>query len=194
MVQNFLLRKAASLIRYLKDKSNNEMKDKKCAVIACPPLCFPWGYDEEDEACAAMKIALCKQISLLRSTGITQFEIALDRGAGLYAAELIQNMRETDPVIGYDCYVPYEEQATKWTPELRNRYFAVFPDCGNEVMISPVRTVTCELEALVIAIDSADSVIAVCDEDDDADYNTAIALKYARLAGKIIYRINPNAR
>lgn len=194
MVLNFLLRKAVSLIRYPRDKGNNEMKDKKCAVIACPPVYYPWGYDEEDESCVALKIALCKQISLLRSTGITQFEIALDRGAGLYAAELIQNMRETDPAISYDCYVPYEEQATKWTPELRNRYFAVFPDCGDEVIISPVRTVTCELEALIKAIDSADSVIAVCDEDDDADYNTAIALKYARLAGKIIYRINPNAR
>ena len=166
------------------------MKDKKCAVIACPPVCFPWGYDEEDESCAALKIALWNQISLLRSMRITQFMIAMDNGAGLYAAEFIQNMRETDPAISYDCYVPYEEQATKWTPKLRNRYFAVFPDCGDEVMISPVRTVTCELEALIRAIDSADSVIAVCSEDDDTDYNTAIALKYARLARKMIYQIN----
>lgn len=169
------------------------MKDKNCAVIACPPSCFPWGYDEEDEACAALKITLYNHISILRAKGITQFLIAMDSGAGLYTAELLQSMSSTDPVICYDCYVPYEEQATKWTPELRSRYFAVFSDCGNEVTVSPTHTVTCELETLIRAIDSANSVIAVCGKTDDMDYNTSIALKYAELAGKMIYRINPNA-
>ena len=170
------------------------MKDKKYAVIACPPSCFPWGYDEEDEACAAFKLTLYNHISILRAKGITQFLIAMDSGAGLYTAELIQSMRETDPVIGYDCYVPYEEQAVKWTPELRNRYFAVFPDCGNEVMISPVHTITCELETLIRAVDGADSVIAVCGEVGNMDYNTAIALRYAALAGKTIHSLNSSAR
>ena len=170
------------------------MKDKKCAVIACPPSCFPWGYDEEDEACAAFKIKLYNQISILRTKGITQFLIAVDSGAGLYAAELIQSMRETDPVISYDCYVPYEEQAAKWAPELRNRYFAVFPDCRNEVIISPVHTVTCELETLIRAVDGADGVIAVCGEAGDMDYNTAVALKYAELAGKTIHSLNVKGR
>lgn len=164
------------------------MKDKKCAVIACSPMCFPWGYDEDDESCAALKIKLYNQISFLRTKGITQFEIAMDNGAGLYTAELIQSMRKTDPVIGYDCYIPYEEQATKWTPELRSRYFSVFPDCKNEVIISAVHTVTCELETLIRAVDSADSVIAV--SDDDMDYNAVIAIKYAELSGKVIYRVS----
>ena len=164
------------------------MKDKKCAVIACSPMCFPWGYDEDDEYCAALKIKLYNQISFLRAKGITQFEIAMDNGAGLYTAELIQSMRKEEPVIDYDCYIPYEEQATKWTPELRNRYFSVFPDCKNEVIISAVHTVTCELETLIRAVDSAGSVIAV--SDDDMDYNAVIAIKYAELSGKVIYRVS----
>ena len=165
------------------------MKDKKCAVIACSPMCFPWGYDEDDESCAALKIKLYNQISFLRANGITRFEIAMDNGVGLYTAELIQSMRKEEPVIGYDCYIPYEEQATKWTPELRNRYFNVFTDCGNEVIVSPFYTVTCELEALIRALDGADSAIAVCGEDGAMNYNMAIALRYAELAGKVIYHV-----
>ena len=118
----------------------------------------------------------------------------MDSGAGLYTAELIQSMRETDLIIGYDCYVQDEEQAAKWTPELRNRYFAVFPDCGNEVMVSTVHTVTCELETLIRAVDGADSVIAICGEAGNMDYNTAVALKYAELAGKTIHSLNVKVR
>lgn len=170
------------------------MKEKKCAVISCPPMYFPWGYDEEDESCTALKLALYNTISFLRAQGITQFEIAMDSGAGLYTAELIKGMRETDMGICYDCYVPYEEQTTKWTPELRSRYFNVFTGCENEVIVSPTRTVTCELEALIRAVDSADSVIAVCAEDGNMDYNTAITLKHAELAGKKIYRVSARQR
>lgn len=166
------------------------MKNKKCAVIACSPRCFPWGYDEEDEACAALKLKLYNLISILRADGIIQFNIAMDSGVGLYTAELIQSMREADPVIGYDCFIPFEELTTKWTPELRSRYFAVFPDCDNEVIISPVHNVTCELESLIRAIDRSHSVIAVCGADGNIDYNIAIALKYAELAEKRIYHIN----
>ena len=39
---------------------------KTCAIIGCSPLCFPWGFDEEDEGCAALKLILINQISKLR--------------------------------------------------------------------------------------------------------------------------------
>lgn len=170
------------------------MKEKKCAVIACQPIYFPWGYDEEDEACSALKITLYTHISILRANGIIQFNIAMDSGAGLYTAELIRGMRETDPIISYDCYIPHEEQTTKWTPELRDRYYSAIQDCGGEVMISRAHTVTCELETLIRAVDSACSVIAVYGTDGGTDYNTAIALKYAELAGKTIHRISAMVR
>lgn len=164
------------------------MKDKHCTVIACSPLYFPWGY-EEDEQCAALKISIYNTITFLRTKGICHFVIAMDSGAGLYAAELIRDMQETDAEISYDCYIPYEEQATKWTPELRDRYFSVFPGCRNMITISPEFTATCELEALIRAVCSAESLIAVCGKDDGSDYNTSIAIRYAELAGKNLYRI-----
>ena len=43
---------------------------KTCAIIGCSPMCFPWGYDEEDEGCAALKLILINQISRLRGGGL----------------------------------------------------------------------------------------------------------------------------
>ena len=70
-----------------------------------------------------MKMELAQQIMVLRQQGVTHFSVACDYGVGLYAAELINVLRDNDPELMLFCVTPYEEQATKWTPELRERYF-----------------------------------------------------------------------
>ena len=69
---------------------------KTCAIIGCSPMCFPWGFDEEDEGCAALKLILINQITRLRSEGCTRFSVSMDCGAGLYAAEILHGLKETD--------------------------------------------------------------------------------------------------
>ena len=92
-------------------------------------LPYPWGFDEEDESCAALKLILMNRISKLRGEGFTRFAVSIDCGAGLYAAEIIRGLKESDEELETICYIPYEEQATKWTPELRERYFNALAAC-----------------------------------------------------------------
>ena len=86
---------------------------KSCAVIGCSPMCFPWGFDEEDEVCAALKLILINQITKLRGEGCTRFAVSMDCGVGLYAAEILQGLKESDDTLETIFFVPYEEQATK---------------------------------------------------------------------------------
>lgn len=96
----------------------------RCAVIGQAPMRFPWGFDEEDSGCRKMKIELAQQVMALRQRGVTQFLTACDCGVGLYAAEIVNGLRETaDQDLMLFCYTPHEEQATKWAPYLRERYF-----------------------------------------------------------------------
>ena len=76
-----------------------------------------------------MKMELAQQIMVLRQQGVTHFSVACDYGVGLYAAELINVLRDNDPELMLFCVTPYEEQATKWTPELRERYFDMLVKC-----------------------------------------------------------------
>ena len=46
---------------------------KICAIFGCSPMCFPWGFDEEDEGCAALKLILMNRISKLIGEGYTRF-------------------------------------------------------------------------------------------------------------------------
>ena len=81
---------------------------KTCASIGCSPMCFPWGFDEEDEGCAALKLILINQISKLRGEGCTRFAISMDCGVGLYAAEILHGLKEQDDALEMICFVPYE--------------------------------------------------------------------------------------
>ena len=99
------------------------MENYRCAVIGQHPLRFPWGFDEEDDGCRRMKLEMAQRIMELRQRGVTEFQVACDPGVGLYAAEIINILREKDKFLRLVCVIPHEEQATKWTPQLRERYF-----------------------------------------------------------------------
>ena len=155
---------------------------KTCAIIGCSPMCFPWGFDEEDEGCAALKLILINQISKLRGEGCTRFAVSMDCGVGLYVAEIL-----------HGCYVPYEEQATKWTPELRDRYFNALAACTEIVNVPYEKTVGCEFKAHLEAMKEADTVIAVYDPDDPLCERETAAAAVAEVLNKRVLVLDPKA-
>ena len=166
---------------------------KTCAIIGCSPLCFPWGFDEEDEGCAALKLILINQISKLRGEGCTRFTVSMDCGVGLYAAEILQGLKGSEEELEMICYVPYEEQATKWTPELRDRYFNALAACTEIVNVAYEKTVDCEFKAHLAAINEADTLIAVYDPDDPRCEREAAAVAVAKMLDRQVFTVDPKA-
>ena len=166
---------------------------KSCAIIGCSPMGFSWGFDEEDEGCAALKLILINQISKLRGESCTRFTVSLDCGVGLYAAEILHGLKEQDDALKMICYVPYEEQATKWTPELRDRYFNALAACTEVVNMAYEKTVGCEFKAHLAAIKDADTVTAVYDPDNPRCEREAAAVTVAELLNKQILTLDPKA-
>ena len=111
-------------------------KNVRCAVIGQHPLRFPWGFDEEDDGCRRMKLEMAQRIMELRQRGVTEFQVACDPGVGLYAAEIINTLRENDQALRLICALPHEGQATKWTPQLRDRYFNMLASCTDIICIA----------------------------------------------------------
>lgn len=141
------------------------MKNSCCAVIGCPIWHFPWGYDEEDERCDELKLRLLRQLERLRAEGTRQFAVAMDEGVGLYAAEAVIELMDEDAELLLDCYVPFEGQATKWPPELRERYFNALSQADRVHTLYPRETISCEYEAKMAAIRFAGITVAVGPEE-----------------------------
>ncbi len=164
---------------------------KTCAIIGCSPMCFPWGFDEEDEGCAALKMILMNRITRLRSEDCARFHISMDYGVGLYAAEILHGLKEQEDALETICYVPYEEQATKWTPELRDRYFNALAACTEVVNVAYEKTVGCEFKAYLEAINEADTVIVVYDPDDPRCKREIAAVAVAEILNKQVITVDP---
>lgn len=164
-----------------------------CAIIGCSPLFFPWGFDEEDEGCTALKLVLMNCITKQQSFGVTRFHVSMDCGVGLYAAEILQGLKETDSDIEAVCYIPYEEQATKWTPELRSRFFNALASCAEVVTVSPEKTIGCEFKTHFEAMKSADTIIVIYDPDNPNCEREAAIVAVAREWKKQVLVIDPKA-
>ena len=164
---------------------------KTCAIIGCSPMCFPWGFDEEDEGCAALKLILINQISKLRGEGCTRFAASMDCGVGLYAGEILHGLKGSDEELETICYVPYEEQATMWTPDLRDRYFNALAACTEVINAAYEKTVGCEFKSYLEAMKEADAVIAVYDPDDPRCEREAAAVTVAGMLNRQVITVDP---
>ena len=155
------------------------------------PMRLPWGFDEEDDRCQKLKMELAQQIMALRQSGVSQFLVACDCGVGLYAAEIVNGLRTTDRDLMLICYTPHEEQATKWAPYLRERYFDMLTACTYLSAVCPVGTPDAQLQAYKKIIDLADVVLCVSDTDAPAASGAEdTALAYA-LAQKPVLALHP---
>lgn len=97
---------------------------------------------------------------VLRQSGVSQVLVACDCGVGLYAAEIVNGLRTTDHALMLLCYTPHEEQATKWAPYLRERYFDMLEKCTLISAVCKVGAPDAQLQAYKKIIDLADVVLA----------------------------------
>lgn len=164
----------------------------RCAIIGQNPLRFPWGFDEEDDRCRKLKMELAQQIMVLRQSGVSQFLTACDCGVGLYTGEIINGLRMTDRDLMLICYTPHEEQATKWAPYLRERYFAMLEKCTLISAVCEVGAPDAQFQAYKKIIDLADVVLAVYDRDTPATGSAEDrALAYAEGQHKSLVLLHP---
>ena len=168
------------------------MDVKTCGFLSHVPTRFQFGWDEEATLCIHMKQVILQQIQLLRRAGYNSFYVVPDSGAGLWTGEIINLLRNNDPALLLQCILPHEEIASKWSPELRDRYFALLEQCTHMSAVSrPGHGNAVEL-ALTKLIDASDFVIAVYDPESRRGDAVDQAMEYLRETGKPYLRIHPD--
>ena len=167
------------------------MENYRCAIIGQHPMRFPWGFDEEDAKCRRMKLELAQCIMELRQCGVTEFQVACDPGVGLYAGEIVNITKQNDEAMRLVCVTPFEEQATKWTPQLRERYFNMLAGCTELDCIDFHKQPNAQLLAYQRIIKQSTVVLAVYDPDLADGSAEDKAVSYALALGRPVMLIHP---
>lgn len=169
------------------------MTNMSCALIGQHPMRFQFGYDEDDALCHRIKLEMIRQILILYQNGVTDFFTNCETGPPMWGAEAIIALMDKLKTIRLFCAIPYEEQATKWTPDLRDRYFNILEKCTDSCYIQKQLTQDSYRLCGNYLVEHSNFVLAV--------YNTKITttldpvtaiVNDAKEAGKGIIYIHPD--
>lgn len=165
------------------------MKVKKCAFTGHRPQSLPFGFNESDERCIALKQTLRAEIiRLIEQEGVTHFISGMALGVDMYAAEIVLGLKSSYEGITLESAIPCESQAEKWTEKQRDRYFEIAFKCDKETLIQHHYTSDCMHKRNRYMVDQADFIIAVWD---GRPSGTGKTVQYAQRQGKLVTIINP---
>ncbi len=164
------------------------MFEKCCAFTGHRPRKFPWGYNEADERCVALKQVLARQIAKLVDAGYTNFLSGMAEGADTWAALAVLALKKDDPALKLHCVLPCEGQANGWSASARELYAAVLDQAESVVYVSREYSEGCMLKRNRYLVDHAACLMAVYNGEWRG--GTAMTVRYARKLGREIIVLN----
>jgi uncharacterized phage-like protein YoqJ len=166
------------------------MNTVACAFAGHRPVKFSFGYNEGDERCKALKLVIAQQTMLLIKSGVSTFFTGMALGVDTWGAEIILEFKKQRPDLQLIAVLPCEEQANKWSPEQRERYFNLLPECDDVITLNGHYTPECMLERNRFMVDHAEYLLAVYDGGGKG--GTAYTVHYAQEKKREIITIRPD--
>lgn len=167
------------------------MKDmKSCCFTGHRPAKLPWGYDEENAACAKLKDELSIWITKLIEFGVNKFYTGMAMGTDIWAAEIVLAMKKKypDKNINLIAAIPYEGQTNKWSEDWKKRYADILDQADEKVLLQKQYTRGCLHARNRYMVDNSSFIIAVFNgEEGGAKYT----IDYAKKQGLRIKILDP---
>lgn len=151
-----------------------------CAFTGHRAWKLPWGSDEEDPRCQAVKTILAQRLEQAFSMGCRTFLCGMALGCDLYFAEAVLQLREREPDARLVAMIPCPNQSSGWTQPQRQRYAALLDRCDRRELLEPVYSEGCMLRRNQAMIDRAQVLISVYD---GSPGGTGSTVRYARSRG-----------
>lgn len=140
------------------------MAPKVCAFTGHRAKKLPWGFNEKDPRCLALKDRLYDVVETLCETGIDRFLCGMANGCDLYFAETVLALQERFPAVQLEAAVPYVGQAHRWSEAEQRRYRSILSRCEEVTVISEEYTRSCLMERNRYMVDKCDILLACYDE------------------------------
>jgi len=162
--------------------------DNSCCFSGYRPEKLPWGKDEDDLRCGALKERLAAAAERLCSSGIRHFICGMARGSDTYFCEAVLFLREGRPGVTVEAAIPYEKQSYRWSEDERGRYDRLLGMCDFVTAVSDAYSRSCMQRRNRYMVDNASVLVAVYDGKPGGTKNT---VAYAKRRGLEIITIEP---
>ena len=154
-----------------------------CTISGSDKLSF--GLDEKHPDCIAMKLQLLTKIADLNQNGITDFISNCEMGISLWTAEIVLSLKKYN-TIRLNIIMPFEEQASLWSDEWRERYFRIHEQADCVIILNKHFSDTCYSNCDRFMIDNSDMLLWVGSESSNIS-------EYAREQSKSVIMLQNKA-
>lgn len=138
-------------------------EERTCCFTGHRPGKLPWGWDEDDPRCQALKGSIARELDGLYRRGYRHFLSGMAQGCDLYFAEAVLALRQVRPDVTLEGAVPFPGQADRWPPQDRLRWRAVLDACDVETVVQQRYDRFCMLRRDRYLVDRSGCILAVFD-------------------------------
>lgn len=134
-----------------------------CAFSGHRPQRLPWGEDEGDSRCTALKLRMAQELRRLHHDGYDVFLCGMARGCDTYFAQAVLELQKDSPQTELWAVLPCRNQAVHWTEPDRQRYEALCCASQQVVLLQEQYSDGCMLRRNRWMLEHADCVMTVYD-------------------------------
>ena len=167
------------------------MIEAACAFTGHRPKSFPWGYDENAPSCVLLKEVLASQISALAEQGVTDFLSGMAQGVDLWCAQIVLDLRKTNPALKLHAILPCEGQERKWTASAQEHYRSILAQANEVIYVGQEYSRNCMLKRNRCLVDHSSILLAVYTGTYQS--GTGMTVRYAQRLKREIIIIDPTA-
>ena len=165
------------------------MVERCCAFTGHRPKKFPWGYNEADARCVALKETLAAEIVELVERGYTDFFSGMAEGADTWAALAVLALNKENSALRLHCVLPCEGQADGWSASARELYHSILVQADEVIYVNREYSKGCMLDRNRYLVDHAACLLAIYNGEWRG--GTAMTVRYAGKLGREVIILRP---
>ena len=138
-------------------------REHSCCFTGHRPQKLPWGINEEDPRCMALKLELEARLAGIYELGWRHFLCGMAIGCDMYFAEAVLRLRQAHPDVTLEAAIPCGDQPNRWSRAQRQRYNALLDRSDKVTVLQISYSPDCMLRRNRYMVDRASLLLACFD-------------------------------
>ena len=151
-----------------------------CCFTGHRPMKLPWGMNERDPRCMALKLELAARLEAIYALGYRHFLCGMAIGCDMYFAEAVLALRDVHGDVTLEAAIPFGDQPGRWDEAQRRRYNSLIDRADKVTVLQIGYTSDCMMQRNRYMVDRSSLLLACFDGRPGGTMNTIL---YAERSG-----------
>ena len=135
-------------------------RETSCCFSGHRPVRLPWGANEADPRCLALKEQIREALDGIYAGGYRHFLCGMAIGCDMYFADAVIALREKHPDVTLEAAIPCDSQAERWNRKQQARHAELLRLCDSVTYVSHSYTPNCMMRRNEYLIDNSSLLLA----------------------------------